>query len=307
MIELIELTLNDGKDIFDMIKEIGPGENGFGNSGYEMNYEDFSEYLIKNIKMSKGIDLWPEQVPQTMYWLYVDGVPGGIGKLRDYLNDNLKKIGGHIGYTIRPSEREKGYGNAILKEVLKRAKEKNITEVFFTCNEDNIPSRKVIEANNGELEDILEGKCRYSIRNLINHKNLELDIDYKDIKVFKSEELGELFLSVNWSSGKYPENLRIAMENSHTVFSAWDGDKLVGLINSLSDGIMTAYFHYLLIRPEYQDQGIGENLVNSMLEKYKDYSRKVLISYDREIGFYEYCGFKIGEGSTPMVITFLKT
>jgi len=144
-------------------------------------------------------------------------------------------------------------------------------------------------------------------KELSNHKNLELDIDYKDIKVFKSEELGGLFLSVNWSSGKYPENLKIAMENSHTVFSAWDGDKLVGLINSLSDGIMTAYFHYLLIRPEYQGQGIGENLVNSMLEKYKDYSRKVLISYDKEIGFYEHCGFKIGEGSTPMVITFLTT
>lgn len=134
-----------------------------------------------------------------------------------------------------------------------------------------------------------------------------MEIEYKNIKDFTSEELGELFLSVNWSSGKYPENLKIAMGNSHAVFSAWDGDKLIGLINSLSDGIMTAYFHYLLIRPEYQGKGIGENLVNNMLEKYKDYSRKVLISYDKEIEFYEHCGFKIGKGTTPMVITFLTT
>ena len=115
MIELKELALNDGENVFDMIKEIGPGENGFGNSGYEMSYEDFPQYLMRNINMSKGIDLKSEQVPQTMYWLYVDGVPVGIGKLRDHLNDNLKRIGGHIGYTIRPSERGKGYGKAILK------------------------------------------------------------------------------------------------------------------------------------------------------------------------------------------------
>ena len=134
-----------------------------------------------------------------------------------------------------------------------------------------------------------------------------MNIDYKDIKDFKSEELGELFLSVNWSSGKYSENLKIAMKNSHIVFSAWDGDKLVGLINSLSDGVMTAYFHYLLIRPEYQGKGIGENLLSRMLEKYEDYSRKVLISYDKEIGFYEHCGFKIGEKSTPMFVTSLTT
>jgi GNAT superfamily N-acetyltransferase len=135
----------------------------------------------------------------------------------------------------------------------------------------------------------------------------KVNIDYKDTKSFKSEELADIFLSVNWSSGKYPQNLKVAMENSHAVFSAWDGDKLVGLINSLSDGIMTAYFHYLLIRPEYQGKGIGEGLVNRMLEKYKDYSRKVLISYDKEIGFYEHCGFKTGEGSTPMFVTFLTT
>jgi hypothetical protein len=57
------------------------------------------------------------------------------------------------------------------------------------------------------------------------------DIQYKTTKEFSENELKDLFLSVNWSSGNYPEKLVIAMENSSSVFTAWDGEKLVGLIN----------------------------------------------------------------------------
>lgn len=164
LVELKELSLHDGKEIFDMIKEIGPGENGYMNAGYNINYDEFESYLIGHIEMSKGINLNSKYVPQTMYWLYVDGKPVGITKLRHYLNENLKKEGGHIGYTIRPTERGKGYGNLILQEALKKAKQENILEVLLTCNENNTASRRVIEENGGELQDIIEGICRYWIR-----------------------------------------------------------------------------------------------------------------------------------------------
>jgi GNAT superfamily N-acetyltransferase len=133
------------------------------------------------------------------------------------------------------------------------------------------------------------------------------NIQYKTTKNFSENELKELFLSVNWSSGNYPEKLVIAMENSSSVFSAWNGDKLVGLINILDDGIMTAYAHYLLITPEYQHIGIGENLIKLVADKYKDYLRIILIAYDKEIGFYEHCGFTVGEEKVPMFITSLWT
>lgn len=133
------------------------------------------------------------------------------------------------------------------------------------------------------------------------------NIQYKTTKNFSESELKELFLSVNWSSGNYPEKLVIAMENSSSVFSAWDGEKLVGLINILDDGIMTAYAHYLLITPEYQHIGIGENLIKLVADKYKDYLRIILIAYDKEIGFYEHCGFTVGEEKVPMFITSLWT
>ena len=133
-----------------------------------------------------------------------------------------------------------------------------------------------------------------------------MEIVYIKTKDFNSEQLQSLFLSVEWSSGNYPDKLVVAMKNAHSVYSAWNGDKLVGLINCLSDGIMTAYFHYLLVRPEYQDKGIGKKLVELMLLEYQDYARKVLVAYDSEIGFYKKCGFDVGKG-TPMVITYLTT
>lgn len=165
MVELKELSIADGKDIYDMIKEIGPGENGFQNRGYYINTENFRDYLKGNINMSKGINLDSKYVPQTLYWLYIDDEPVGIGKIRDYLNDNLKKEGGHIGYSIRPSKRGNGYGNIMLNELLKKAKQKHIDKVLITCEDYNTPSRSVIENNKGRLLDINDHKCRYWVDN----------------------------------------------------------------------------------------------------------------------------------------------
>ena len=120
------------------------------------------------------------------------------------------------------------------------------------------------------------------------------------------ESLQELFLSVEWDSGKYPEKLHNAIRNSHTVVSAWDGDRLVGLINAIADGVMTAYIPYTLVRPEYQKRGIGKKLVEIILEEYRDYARRVLISYDDAVDFYQKCGFEVGQGRLPMLITYLR-
>jgi len=135
-----------------------------------------------------------------------------------------------------------------------------------------------------------------------------MNITIKDkTQALTSKQLEDLFLSVEWSSGHYPDKLAIAMQNYETVFTAWDGERLVGLISAMDDGIMTAYIHYLLVRPEYQGKGIGKQLIERTKEKYKDYLRIVLVAYDKECGFYEHCGFKKGEDETPMFITELWT
>ena len=132
-------------------------------------------------------------------------------------------------------------------------------------------------------------------------------IIYKDTHDFNEKELHDLFLSVEWSSGHYPDKLVVAMKNFKTVYTAWDNEKLIGLICAMDDGIMTAYIHYLLVNPAYQNLGIGKQLVEKMKSKYKDYLRIVIVAYNDEIGFYESCGFKKSDDASPMFITTLWT
>lgn len=134
-----------------------------------------------------------------------------------------------------------------------------------------------------------------------------MSITYKDTHDLSTQELQRLFLSVEWSSGHYPDKLVVAMKNFKTVHTAWDNDKLVGLICAMDDGIMTAYIHYLLVDPDYQHSGIGKQLVEKMKEKYKDYLRIVIVAYNEEVGFYESCGFKKADDASPMFITSLWT
>lgn len=133
------------------------------------------------------------------------------------------------------------------------------------------------------------------------------DIEYKDTHDFSKDELEHLFLSVNWSSGHFPDKLVVAMKNYETVFSAWDNSMLVGLICAMDDGIMNAYVHYLLVNPAFQGRGIGHRLVDMVKDKYKDYMRIVVVGYDDKLHFYESCGFKKNADASAMRITSLWT
>lgn len=133
------------------------------------------------------------------------------------------------------------------------------------------------------------------------------NVAIREIHEFSAEQLKDLFLSVGWSSGHFPERLVVAMRNFESVYTAWDGEALVGLICAMDDGSMTAYVHYLLVRPEYHGQGIGKALVARIKERYSDYLRIVVVAYDDEIGFYENCGFEKAKGASPMFITELWT
>lgn len=70
---------------------------------------------------------------------------------------------------------------------------------------------------------------------------------------------------------------------------------------------MTAYVHYLLVNPDYQNLGIGKCLVEKIKEKYSEYLRIALIAYNDEIGFYKSCVFKQAENASSMFITSLWT
>ena len=126
-------------------------------------------------------------------------------------------------------------------------------------------------------------------------------ISYTDEKSFSMKDVQNLFLSVNWISGKYPERLHKALLNSSTVFSAWENDRLVGLIRVLDDSEILAFIHYVLVDPEYQGLGIAGNLVEMVKEKYKSYMYIELMPEERKnASFYQKHGFKIMNDGVAM-------
>jgi len=76
----------------------------------------------------------------------------GESRFRHYVNDRLMLEGGHIGYHIRPSARQKGYGTEILRLTLRIAKDYGLERVYITCDTDNLPSAKIIEKNRGVFD-----------------------------------------------------------------------------------------------------------------------------------------------------------
>ena len=79
----------------------------------------------------------------------------GIIDLRHTLNDFLKDFG-NSGYSVRPSERQKGYATEMLRQVLSVAKEAGLTEVHLSVERDNEPSVKTIVKNGGVYERSFE-------------------------------------------------------------------------------------------------------------------------------------------------------
>ncbi|RUT28041.1 N-acetyltransferase [Paenibacillus zeisoli] len=130
-----------------------------------------------------------------------------------------------------------------------------------------------------------------------------MNIIIKDTKEIDKQAIQELFHSVEWNSGDFPDELKQAITNSHSVITAWDNTKLVGLINALSDGVMTVYFHYMLVHGEYQSLGIGKRMMEEMLRRYSNIKTKVLISYESAEEFYRIFGFKPEEGTRAMFIS----
>ena len=103
------------------------------------------------------------RVPQTTLW-WVDGHEYlGRISIRHWLTARLRDIGGHIGYDIRPAARGRGHATAMLAAALPVARSLGIDRALLTCDEDNVASRRVIEANGGVLEDKSGVKVRYWI------------------------------------------------------------------------------------------------------------------------------------------------
>ena len=95
-----------------------------------------------------------DRVHATHWWIVEGGDYLGAIDLRHYLNDVLLDVGGHIGYSVRPSFRRRGLATWALGSVLPEARALGLDRVLVTCDDDNTGSARSIERNGGVLEDV---------------------------------------------------------------------------------------------------------------------------------------------------------
>ncbi len=147
-------TLAAPEGLAEFLHELGEGENGFSGTGFASGEQTLAAYLQNLVDRSAGKGVPASRVPGPTYWLLNDeGRIVGMSRLRHRLNDALLIDGGHIGYYIRPSERRKGHGNAVLALTLVEARKLGLTRVLLTADSDNAGSVGVIEGNGGRRED----------------------------------------------------------------------------------------------------------------------------------------------------------
>lgn len=121
--------------------------------------------------------------------------------------------------------------------------------------------------------------------------SIENIITYKTTNLFSTPDLVSLFTSVGWvdETAAYPYRLERAMYYSDNVFSAWDGDKLVGLLSAISD-TMHVYITYLIVDPSYQNRKIGTKLLNMFEKHYVNYKKELKTEkasdYYKRFGWY---------------------
>ncbi|MFA4817384.1 MAG: GNAT family N-acetyltransferase [Parcubacteria group bacterium] len=140
-------------------------------------------------------------------------------------------------------------------------------------------------------------------------------IKYKEIKNFSTDQLFHLFNSVEWikPSSQKPvfnnntdcianhtlyidqEDQRGIIEksflNSTFVASAWEKEKLVGVVRVISDCVQRSIIYDLAVSPDYQGRGIGKELLQRCLKKFPK-TQFTLGTSSKNFDFYRKFGFK---------------
>ena len=149
-IELVEVSKEYEKQAVEYRQEyLDHGEKINGTNGW-VNYENYDEWLEMILNQKKN-ECSTTHAPATTYFTIrkCDHKIVGSIQLRHHLTEELKKHGGHIGYSLRPSERGKGYGTWQLALILEKAKALNLPRMMVSCYKDNQASARVIIKNGG--------------------------------------------------------------------------------------------------------------------------------------------------------------
>ena len=126
-----------------------------------------------------------------------------------------------------------------------------------------------------------------------------MNIEYKETLEIEPEKLDALWNAIGWKS-RGPKKWREVLSKSTYMFTAWDGDNLIGTGRILEDGIM-CMFYDIGVDPEYQSQGVGSKILSALINHVKDknYASIGLFAWEENpanMSFYEKFGFEKSSG-----------
>jgi GNAT superfamily N-acetyltransferase len=119
-----------------------------------------------------------------------------------------------------------------------------------------------------------------------------MEVEIREGSLLEPAALQALFEHAPWARGRAADEILIMLQNTDYYFSAWDGKRLIGFARVLTDRVYRATLWDVVVHPDYQKRGVGEELMNRIL------SHPVLTKVDKfwlntrdKFGFYEKFGF----------------
>lgn len=161
--ELKELNIDMGVSEYEMYQDIPLKEPGSTNLCNGLPYEVFKNYLESQLAR-KYQNISKYDTSTITYILYINSIPVGYICIRTKIDNKWKKWSGNFYYTVRLSERKKGYGTKMLKLALNEFKKLGLKEIYGQSSSDNYASEKVIENNGGILLEEIGGTRYYKIK-----------------------------------------------------------------------------------------------------------------------------------------------
>ena len=139
---------------------IEAGESTINGSRGLHHFEHYNEW-IKKVKECErpGNDILGVQATLYMAMRRIDNKIIGCIELRHTLSEDLKVLGGHVGFSVTPKERKKGYATEMLRQVMEKARSLGIPALMLTCDTENAASKRTIMKCGGVLEKVRSIQC----------------------------------------------------------------------------------------------------------------------------------------------------
>ena len=151
---LIRPTREYASQIVEYRQEFLDAGDSMDGTGSLRSISDPEEYIKECLDYEDPKKVPSHLVPATQFFFVrkCDNRLVGMIQIRHHFNEYLEKYAGHIGYSVRPSERRKGYAKEMLKMLLPFCRKIGLDRVLITCDYDNVGSEKTILANGGVYE-----------------------------------------------------------------------------------------------------------------------------------------------------------